>query len=119
MVEFQWFTQMFEFHSCAGTTVGNDIHVRDFCPAVGVSESAAAGTTNAALTGYLIRHRVVANATKMVTVKAEQGIELGRPSSIQSIATLDENQISRLQVGGIATRVLDGNIYLGSNDDSD
>ena len=37
----------------------NTIHVRDFCPAVGVAESAAAGTTNAALTAYLIRHALV------------------------------------------------------------
>jgi trans-2,3-dihydro-3-hydroxyanthranilate isomerase len=34
----------------------NRLHVRDFCPAVGVAESAAAGAMNCALTSYLIRH---------------------------------------------------------------
>jgi len=88
------------------------IHVRDFCPAVGVSESAAAGTTNAALSSYLVRHGLVPTAQDIVTLNAEQGIELGRPSSIQTVVTMLERQISRLQVGGVATRVMDGQIYL-------
>jgi trans-2,3-dihydro-3-hydroxyanthranilate isomerase len=87
------------------------LHVRDFCPAVGVSESAAAGTTNAALTSYLLRHGLLASGPEII-VPAEQGIELGRPSSIQSRVMLDDGKISRLQVGGIATRVLLGEIFL-------
>ncbi len=90
----------------------NGIHVRDFCPAVGVSESAAAGTTNAALTSYLVRHGLVPTDTEVITVNAEQGLEMGRPSSIQSRVTLGENKIARLQVGGVATRILDGHVYL-------
>ena len=90
----------------------NGIHVRDFCPAVGVSESAAAGTTNAALTSYLVRHEMVSTKTDVITVNAEQGLELGRPSSIQSRVSLRDSKIARLQVGGVATRVLDGQVYL-------
>ncbi len=91
---------------------GNNIHVRDFCPAVGVSESAAAGTTNAALTSYLLRHHLVSTSAGTIRVNAEQGLELGRPSSIQSIVSLASNRISRLQVGGVATKVFDGQVYL-------
>ncbi len=90
----------------------NTIHVRDFCPAVGVSESAAAGTTNAALTSYLLRHDLLPDGEKVISLNAEQGLELGRPSSIQSIVTPGEGGISRLQVGGVATRVFDGQVYL-------
>ena len=90
----------------------NRIHVRDFCPAVGVSESAAAGTTNAALASYLVRHEMVPTKTDIITISAEQGLELGRPSSIQSRVTLRDREIVRLQVGGVATRVLDGQVYL-------
>jgi PhzF family phenazine biosynthesis protein len=90
----------------------NRIHVRDFCPAVGVSESAAAGTTNAALTSYLVRHELTPTNTDLITINAEQGLELGRPSSIQSRVTLTNQKIARLQVGGVATRVLDGHVYL-------
>jgi len=89
------------------------LHVRDFCPAVGVSESAAAGTTNAALTSYLLRHSQVTIDGTGFTVEAEQGIELGRPSSIKSLGTLDNlGAIARLQVGGIATRVFAGQLFL-------
>jgi PhzF family phenazine biosynthesis protein len=89
------------------------LHVRDFCPAVGVSESAAAGTTNAALTCYLLRHALLPADGSVVSVQAEQGLELGRPSSIHSHITLDSSGgIRRLQVGGVATAVFKGEIYL-------
>jgi trans-2,3-dihydro-3-hydroxyanthranilate isomerase len=90
----------------------NQVHLRDFCPAVGVSESAAAGTTNAALSSYLLRHALLPTHADVITINAEQGIELGRASEIQSRVTLSDNQITRLQVGGVATRVLDGHVYL-------
>ncbi|MBT3557299.1 MAG: PhzF family phenazine biosynthesis protein [Rhodospirillales bacterium] len=92
---------------------GYTIHVRDFCPAVGVAESAAAGTTNAALTSYLIRHEMVTPDVKgEIVVQAEQGHEIERPSSIRSVVAMDGTKIQRLQVGGVATRVLDGNLYV-------
>ena len=89
-----------------------DLHVRDFCPAVGVAESAAAGTTNAALSAYLLRQRRVRRDRKPLRIVAEQGLELGRPSSIQSLLSMNGDSIERLQVGGVATRVADGQVYL-------
>ena len=90
-----------------------DIHVRDFCPAVGANEAAAVGTTNAALTSYLIRHEVAhADSSDQLIVLAEQGFEMDRPSSIRSVVTLKNGAINRLQVGGIATKILDGKLYL-------
>lgn len=91
----------------------NTMHVRDFCPAVGVAESAAAGTTNAALSCYLIRHGIVnEDDNQQIIVLAEQGMEINRPSSIRTIATMDNCNITRLQVGGVATKVFDGQLYL-------
>ena len=90
-----------------------DLHVRDFCPAVGVSESAAAGTTNAALASYLLRHELIRPDPKHeIMIHAEQGIELGRPSSVRSKMRVSDSGIERLQVGGVATRVLQGEVYL-------
>ena len=89
-----------------------DLHVRDFCPAVGVSESAAAGTTNAALTCYLLRHELITGNDSRISINAEQGIELGRPSRIHSQVRLHGSNINRLQVGGVATRVLQGQILI-------
>jgi len=87
----------------------HDIHVRDFCPAVGVPESAAAGTTNAALTSYLIRHGMVTpDEAGKIDIKAEQGIEINRPSSLRSIVTMKGKKIERLQIGGVASKVIEG-----------
>ncbi len=87
------------------------LHVRDFCPAVGVAESAAAGTTNAALAAYLLRHRIVAaDLSGKAAVRAEQGIEIGRASTILTRAQLEGEKIVRLEVGGVATRVLEGSL---------
>jgi PhzF family phenazine biosynthesis protein len=91
----------------------HSIHVRDFCPAVGVPESAAAGTTNGALTSYLIRHKIVQQNDKgVITVQAEQGHEIRRRSSVRSIATMNGDAIARLQVGGVATKIMDGELHL-------
>jgi PhzF family phenazine biosynthesis protein len=89
------------------------LHLRDFCPAVGVPESAAAGTTNAALTSYLIRHEIVReNGDGRIVVQAEQGHEIGRPSSIRSIVSMNGKTIARLQIGGVATKVADGQLHV-------
>ncbi len=94
---------------------GAQIHVRDFCPAVGVAESAAAGTTNAALTAYLVHHNLVAETHEgKIIVVAEQGIEIERPSTLHSIVTMSNGAIDRLQVGGVATKVLEGELRLPS-----
>ncbi len=93
---------------------GNDIHMRDFCPAVGVVESAGAGTTNAALATYLVHHQIVqrGDGNGQITIQAEQGIELERPSTIRSVVSMNGGSISRLQVGGVATKIFDGELHL-------
>ena len=93
------------------------LHLRDFCPAVGVAESAAAGTTNAAVSSYLHRHGLVEKSSTEITVLAEQGIELGRPSQIETRLEIDQGNIQRLWVGGIATRVFQGEFLLADCDD--
>lgn len=90
------------------------IHVRDFCPAVGVWESAAAGTTNAALSAYLARHGLVGNPERTHTVLAEQGLEIGRPSTIRTELTLGSSGIESLLVGGVATRLVEGSFSPGA-----
>ncbi len=89
------------------------LHVRDFCPAVGVAESAAAGTTNAALACYLVRHRIVSPGSGgRADVRAEQGIEIGRASRIVSRAVIEDDAVTRLEVGGVATRIVEGLLHL-------
>jgi len=102
--------------STEATDNTHHLHVRDFCPAVGVAESAAAGTTNAALAAYLLRNGCVqADHTGSVVVRAEQGIEMNRPSEVTTRIQIDDNHIERLQVGGVATRIVEGVLNVGTD----
>ena len=89
------------------------LHCRDFCPAVGTPESPAAGTTNGALTSYLVRHRLIdLNQAGPTVVRSEQGFECGRPSEVRSEVTVTDDQIQRLVVGGFARKSVSGEIFL-------
>ncbi len=89
---------------------GNTLHIRDFCPALGVDEVPASGTTNAALTGYLLQHGFIPSQSQKVL--AEQGSELGRPSLICSQIMVQNGEIEELWVGGQAVASIQG-VLLG------
>ena len=90
---------------------GCDLHVRDFCPAVGVAESAAAGTTNAALAIYAKHHGLSAERQPgQWFTQAEQGIEIGRPSRVCTLISQTVDHSLRVQVGGVASLVMQGNL---------
>ena len=92
---------------------GHHVHSRDFCPAVGVPEAPASGTTNGALTCYLVRNGLAsADTDGAVTVLAEQGYEMGRPSLIRSEARTQGREILEIAVGGTAVRSMEGRIAL-------
>jgi PhzF family phenazine biosynthesis protein len=94
---------------------GNSVHSRDFCPAVGVPEAPASGTTNGSLTCYLIRNGILApGAGGVVTVLAEQGYEIGRPSHVRCEARVMDGEIIDVLVGGTAVRSMEGRITLPS-----
>ena len=89
------------------------VHVRDFCPAVGTPESPAAGTTNGALTCYLVRNGLLEiRDGDTSVVLAEQGYECGRPSQIRSEMTVVDGRIERLVVGGFGRKSVSGEIFL-------
>ena len=96
------------------TDPGNTLHIRDFCPALGANEVPASGTTNGALAGYLARHGFVKPASlgDPVTVRAEQGTELGRSSLITTEFSLAGETLTRLQVGGEAVASIEGIVHL-------
>ncbi len=84
----------------------NTLHIRDFCPALGVDEVPASGTTNAALTGYLLEHGLI--PTQSHRILAEQGSEIGRPSLICSEIIVRDSKIKELWVGGQAVASIQG-----------
>ena len=89
------------------------VHSRDFCPAAGIPEAAGSGTTNAALFCYLIRHNILSPTQgEMTKIQAEQGYEMNRPSQIECQATLHNDEIHELMVGGTAVMSIEGQIRL-------
>ena len=91
---------------------GSTIHCREFCPAVGTPEAPAAGTTNRALSCYLLRHGLIDTTDGQHTVLAEQGYEMGRPSHIRTELTVQNGQPVTIKVGGVATKSLEGTFYV-------
>ncbi|NNF80294.1 MAG: PhzF family phenazine biosynthesis protein [Rhizobiales bacterium] len=83
--------------------VPNNYKIREFCPAIGVDESAAAGTTNATVSCYLAAQGALTGHDQMtVHTTAHQGAEVGRPSVIHSELRFDGRQIVGVRTGGTA-----------------
>tara|TARA_Y100000590_G_scaffold463928_1_gene631978 strand:+ start:5311 stop:6204 length:894 start_codon:yes stop_codon:yes gene_type:complete len=84
------------------------IKIRDFCPILGVNETPASGTTNAALTAYLLNNDLITKHSQ--TIIAEQGNEIGRPSKIFTELEVDNDLITNLKIGGNAILSYSGNV---------
>ncbi len=90
-----------------------DVRIRDFCPAIGVPEEAASGTTNGAVGSYLVTHKkipVSSNGISLIT--AHQGVEMKRQSIIQTQIGVTEDVITSVKVSGTATRILSGKLCI-------
>jgi trans-2,3-dihydro-3-hydroxyanthranilate isomerase len=89
------------------------VHCREFCPAVGTPEAPATGTTNRALACYLYQYGILSgieNGEKKIY--SEQGYEMGRPGLIETGLTIENRQVRLCNVGGIATKVMQGELFL-------
>ena len=89
------------------------LHCREFAPAVGTNEVAATGTTNRALACYLHDYQVLAMPKSgTFTILAEQGYAMQRPSIVRSDVNITNGQIESVNVGGVATKVMQGTLTL-------
>jgi len=89
------------------------VHCREFAPRVGTPEVPAAGTTNRALSCYLVRHDLLeCSDEKSHTVTSEQGYEIDRPSVVTTRMALDGKTPTDLWVGGVATKAMSGQFFV-------
>jgi trans-2,3-dihydro-3-hydroxyanthranilate isomerase len=89
------------------------VHCRMFAPGLGVPEDPATGSAAGALGAYLVHNRVVEPREGVATIVVEQGIEIGRPSSIQvEISVAESGGIVEVRVGGKAITVIRGEVLL-------
>ncbi|MDM7926698.1 MAG: PhzF family phenazine biosynthesis protein [bacterium] len=91
---------------CAEThEPGNDVSTRMFADAYGITEDPATGSGNGCLAAYLVRHRVFGKSS--LSVRSEQGYEIGRPSLLRLEAE-ERNGRIRVAVGGRVVTVARG-----------
>lgn len=92
------------------TEPGVTAYSRMFASGLGIPEDPATGSACGPLGCYLVRHGLGQGeaARKMVN---RQGVAMGRPSRIHiAIATDDQRNITRVQVGGQAVLVAEGKL---------
>lgn len=101
---------------CAFALSGRDpsrVRLRDFCSGIGADEEPASGTTCGALTCYLFRHgHASVDELGEVRMNIEQGVEMGRPSQIETRLNLRYGKVQRVAVRGKAILVLEGTIRI-------
>ncbi len=85
---------------------GHDMHVRVFVGDLGIPEDPATGSANGALAAYLQRYQVVG---ERVDVRVEQGIEMGRPSTLHLRARSEADGVL-VDVGGGVQLVAKGHL---------
>ncbi|MEI6670005.1 MAG: PhzF family phenazine biosynthesis protein [Acidobacteriota bacterium] len=89
---------------------GATVYSRMFWPGAGVTEDPATGSASGPLGCYLVRHGVVP-PTQANAITSLQGARMGRPSWVHVfIGTSAEGDITRVQVGGEAVLVGEGEI---------
>jgi trans-2,3-dihydro-3-hydroxyanthranilate isomerase len=90
---------------------GATVYSRMFAPGLGVYEDPATGAASGPLGCYLVRHGVVPPA-QAASILSLQGVKMGRPSRVHVAIGLENGDITRVQVGGEAVLVGEGELYL-------
>ncbi len=77
-----------------------------FAPSVGIPEDAATGSAAVCLAGAIHHFDRLPDGTHRRVI--EQGIEMGRPSSISLTLVVDRGQLVTVRIGGSAVLVYEG-----------
>ena len=89
------------------TRDGNRIAARMFAPTGGIPEDPATGSASAALTAYLATLE-----GRDIALEITQGVEMGRPSRIDTSAKVAEGRVTATTVAGAAVQVAEGTLTL-------
>jgi trans-2,3-dihydro-3-hydroxyanthranilate isomerase len=100
----EWAPHLYAFAPAAGG--GADFRVRMFAPAMGIAEDPATGAAASSFAGYLAMREAAEDGAFRWTV--EQGIEMGRPSTLHLEADKAAGRVTAVRVGGSAVPVGEG-----------
>lgn len=104
-----WAPHLFVFHG-DGKRAGEPLRARMFAPAMGIAEDPATGAAVTALGGYLALDEASGDGTYAWVV--EQGVEMGRPSTLHVEADKREGAVTGIRVGGSAVLVSEGEMEI-------
>lgn len=85
---------------------------RMFAPDLGVAEDPATGAAAAAFAGAMALDAAAAGEQGEFAWTLHQGVEMGRPSLLQTRATVAGGRVAAVRVGGHAVRVSEGRIRI-------
>jgi trans-2,3-dihydro-3-hydroxyanthranilate isomerase len=88
---------------------GSAFHARMFGPYDGIIEDPATGSAVAALTGAIMRFDEPVEGPSQFWI--EQGVEMGRPSSIRLEIEVTGGTMTAARIGGHAVRVAEGTLF--------
>ena len=91
------------------------VHTRLFAPSLGVPEDPATGSANGALGAYLVRHRAVPVTEPTTFITSEQGLELGRPSTLYVEVDGSSAEIASVRVGGEVVAMAEGEVRFSAS----
>jgi len=84
------------------------VHVRGFGHLLGIPEDPANGCANGAMGAYLVHHRAVPISEPTISIHSEQGLEMGRKSTISIEVDQTEGKPREVRVGGQVVLVAEG-----------
>ena len=87
---------------------GSAFHARMFAPQLGVTEDPATGSAAVGLASVVHGFDGLTDGAHKRVI--EQGIEMGRPSSIVLTLVVQNGRLETVRIGGNAVRVLDGTL---------
>ena len=85
-----------------------DVRTRMFAPLQGIKEDPATGSANAALTGLLAS--LEADGTHRFVIA--QGVEMGRPSRLDTTAVKAGGAVTEIRVGGHCVTMMRGTLHI-------
>ncbi|HEV2644600.1 MAG TPA: PhzF family phenazine biosynthesis isomerase, partial [Candidatus Elarobacter sp.] len=102
-----WAREVFLFD--AGAAARNDtIRARMFAPSLGIAEDPATGSAAACLAAYLATKAPIADGELRWTI--EQGVEMGRTSTLHISAAIRAGEIAAIRVAGESVLVSTGTL---------
>ena len=103
--------ELFVF-TCATEDAGSDVHCRFFAHRFGIPEDPASGAAHGPLGAYLVKYGLN-DGNRIVS---EQGIEMGRPSTINVRIETQGDEITGVFVGGDCVEMGTGTIRIDHSD---